>query len=100
VANYVTSALSQLSISNGSLAGGTQVVDKEFPQVAAAIHKTGLSTRDYVLCFLTFLQVEHAVYFKKEGKRKEYPPYVNPENIKLLEDDWDEVVRIMNPPRS
>jgi hypothetical protein len=84
----------------GSIAASTQVTDKEFPQIATAIHKAGFSTRDYVVCYLTLVQTQHAVYFKRDGKSKEYPPYVNPANIKLLEDHWNEVVRIMNPPRS
>jgi hypothetical protein len=83
-----------------SIGASVQTTDKEFPQVAAAIHKAGFSTREYVVCFLTLLQAQNAVYFKKQGKSKEYPPYVNPINTKLLEDHWDEVVRIMNPPRS
>jgi hypothetical protein len=84
----------------GSMAADVRITEKEFPQIAAAIHKAGFSTREYVVCFLTLSQAQQAVSFKKEGKTKEYPPYVNPANIKLLEEHREEIIRIMNPPRN
>jgi hypothetical protein len=82
-----------------TIGASVQTTDKEFPQIAAAIHRAGFSTREYVVCILTLLQAQNAVRFKKEGKSKEYPAYVNSANIKLLNDHWDEVIRLMNPPR-
>jgi hypothetical protein len=82
-----------------SIGASVQTTEKEFPQIAAAIHKSGFSTREYVVCFLTFLQTQNAVYFNRNGKSKVYPPYVNPANIKLLNDHWDEMIWLMNPPR-
>jgi hypothetical protein len=72
-----------------------QTTDTEFPQIAAAIHQAGFSTREYVVCFLTLLQTQNAVHFKNQDKSKQYPPYVNPINTKLLEDHWGEVTKIL-----
>lgn len=80
----------------GSIAAGVAVTEKEFPQIAEAIHKAGFSTREYVVCYLTEQKTLSAVVLKMTGKQKEYPPYVNPANATLIEQHFDEIRNIMN----
>lgn len=82
-----------------SIAQAVQITEKEFPQIAAAIHKAGLSTREYVVVLVTLEQVQGARYAKK-SQNTPYPPYVNPANIAFMEQHEDEVRKIMNPPRN
>ena len=81
----------------GSIAAGVRITEKEFPEIAEAIRKTGFSTREYVVCYLTEQKTIGAVVSKMTGKQKEYPPYVNPANAALIEQHFDEIRKIMNP---
>jgi hypothetical protein len=81
----------------GSIAAGVAVTEKEFPAIAGAIHEAGFSTREYVVCFLTEQKTISAVVSKMTGKQKEYPPYVDTANAALIEQQFDEVKKIMNP---
>ena len=80
----------------GSIAAGVTVTEKEFPQIAEAIHTAGFSMREYVVCYLTEQKTISAVVSKMTGKQKEYPTYINPANAALIEQHFDEVRKIMN----
>ena len=49
-------------------------IDTNFPQVAAILHSHGLSTREYLLVTLAFINDVSFVGMKKSGMIKDYPP--------------------------
>jgi hypothetical protein len=65
-------------------------INSHFPQVAAAIHRNGLTTRDYMLVRITFLIDLYIVKSEKERGLKESPSdNIPPENRALLKKYYD-----------
>jgi hypothetical protein len=77
-------------------------IDAEFPQAAAVLHATGLSTREYIVLSLAFINDVMFVGMKKQGSIKEYPPNaITPENAAFVEQNFDklqEIARKITPP--
>jgi hypothetical protein len=55
----------------GSIAAGVAINEKEFPAIAGAIREAGLTTREYVVCYLTERKTIGAVVSKMTGKQKD-----------------------------
>jgi hypothetical protein len=70
-------------------------IDAEFPQAAAALHTSGLSTREYIVMSLAFINDVAFVGMKKQGAIKEYPSNsVTAENAAFVEQNFDKLQEI------
>ncbi|MGA7353502.1 MAG: hypothetical protein WBX06_20235 [Acidobacteriaceae bacterium] len=70
-------------------------IDTNFPQVAAILHSHGLSTREYLLVTLAFINDVSFVGMKKSGVIKDYPPNsITPENAAFVEANYDKLQQI------
>jgi hypothetical protein len=67
-------------------------IDTAFPQVAAAIHAQGLTTREFIVVSIAFINDVTFVGMKKSGMIKDYPPNsVTPENAAFVEANFDKL---------
>jgi hypothetical protein len=67
-------------------------IDTNFPQVAAAIHAQGLTTREFIIVSIAFINDVSFVGMKKSGMIKDYPPNsVTPENAAFVEANFDKL---------
>lgn len=59
------------------------------------MHSSGLSTREYVLVSLAFLNDVMIVGMKKQGMIKEYPANaITPENAAFVEQNFDKLKQV------
>ena len=83
---------------DGNLSALAQKVQK-YPRVAAIVKKDGLTPREYIVGTLALIQAGLGVSMKKNGTFQEYPlkmlTLVNPANLKIVEANWDEIVKLM-----
>jgi len=79
-------------------------IDTKFPEAVAVLRANGLSTRDYIMVSLAFMNDMIMVGSKKSGMIKEYPPNsITPENIAFCEQNYDKLKQIgdkLSPPDS
>jgi hypothetical protein len=69
--------------------------DTSFPQLTAVVHSNGLTTREYVMVSLAFLNDVMVVGMKKQGLVKEYPANtITPENAAFVEQNYDKLRQI------
>ena len=77
-------------------------IDANFPQVAALLRAHGMSTRDYIMTSLAYLNDLMIVGMKKEGMIKDYPPNsVTPENAAFVEQNYQalkDIAKKLQPP--
>lgn len=67
-------------------------LDAEFPQAAAVLQANGLSTREYIVLSLAFINDVTFVGMKKQGAIKEYPANaLTPENAAFVEQNFDKM---------
>ena len=67
-------------------------IDTNFPQVAAAIHAQSLTTREFIVVSIAFINDVTFVGMKKQGMIKDYPPNsVTPENAAFVEANFDKL---------
>ena len=89
---------------NRSIDQKVKYFDTNFPQATAVVHSNGLTTREYVLVSLAFLNDVMIVGMKKQGMIKEYPPNaITPENAAFVEQNFDKLKQIsekLAPPES
>ena len=80
-----------------SIGDAVQKLEK-YPEAVAAIHRSGLTPHEYVVCLMTLIQASIAVGFKKSGTYKEYPPQilklVSKANLDFTERHWDEIQKL------
>lgn len=57
---------------------------RNYPPMAQALQREGMTPREYAKFWLTFLQAAFAHGFQKSGMLKELPPDVHPENVKFI----------------
>jgi ABC-type nitrate/sulfonate/bicarbonate transport system substrate-binding protein len=70
-------------------------IDANFPQVAAAIHAQGLTTREFIVVSIAFINDVSFVGMKKSGMIKDYPPNsVTPENAAFVEANFDKLQQL------
>ncbi len=65
------------------------------PQLRAAIERTGLSVREYMLVSLAFTQAAMAHRFQQEGLMQELPPGVPPENVAFIRENEERLRPLM-----
>jgi len=69
--------------------------DASFPQIADAIHTHSLTTREFIVISIAFINDVSFVGMKKQGMIKEYPPNsVTPENAAFVEANFDKLQQI------
>jgi hypothetical protein len=67
-------------------------IDASFPQVATAIHAQSLTTREFIIVSIAFINDVTFVGMKKQGMIKDYPPNsVTPENAAFVEANFDKL---------
>ena len=70
-------------------------IDTNFPQVAAIIHAHGLTTREFMVATIAFINDVTFVGMKKQGMIKDYPPNsVTPQNAAFVEANFDKLQQI------
>jgi hypothetical protein len=78
-----------------TVAGSVAMIEKYTP-IANAIKGAGLTPRDFVVMTYTLINAAAAVQMKKVGTIKEYPDTVLPENISLVDKNYDRIKKIFN----
>jgi hypothetical protein len=69
--------------------------DASFPQIAAAIHTHSLTTREFIVISIAFINDVSFVGMKKQGVIKDYPPNsITPENAAFVEANFDKLQQI------
>jgi hypothetical protein len=70
-------------------------IEAKFPQAAAAVHISGLSTREYMVGTLAFISDVMYVGMKKGGMMKDYPPNsITAENAAFVEANYEKLKAI------
>ena len=83
------------SDSNQTIDQKVKYFDTNFPQATAVVHSSGLTTREYVLVSLAFLNDVMIVGMKKQGMIKEYPANaITPENAAFVEQNFDKLKQV------
>lgn len=78
-----------------------QMVSKlqKYPEAVAAVRQSGMSPREYAVCFLTFMQASIAVAMKKSGAYNRTPPEilqsVSQANLDFTDQHWSEIQALM-----
>ena len=78
-----------------TVAGSVAMIEQYTP-IANAIKGAGLTPRDFVVMTYTLINAAAAVQMKKVGTIKEYPDTVLPENISLVDKNYDRIKKIFN----
>src|SRR3984957_9735563 len=78
-----------------TVAGSVAMIEKYTP-IANAIKGAGLTPHDFVVMTYTLVNAAAAVQMKKLGTIKEYPDTVLPENISLVDKNYDRIKKIFN----
>lgn len=78
--------------------------DASFPLVAAVIHSHGLTTREFIVVSMAFINDVTFVGMKKQGMIKDYPPNsITAENAAFVEANFDKLQLIgerLSPPQN
>jgi hypothetical protein len=80
-----------------SISEQAKVFDSKLPQASAIIKKNSFSTREYLVALYAFIQAEMVVSLKKAGQAPDNDKLsgaVNPANLELIEQNWDEVEKL------
>jgi hypothetical protein len=64
---------------------------RNYPPMAQALQREGMTPREYAKFWLAFLQAGFAHGFQKSGMLKELPADVNPENVKFIDQHQAEI---------
>ena len=77
-------------------------IDTQYPQFAAVLHRHGLTSREYIVVTLAFMNDVMIVGMKKQGSVQSYPPNtITTENAAFVEQNYDKLVELgkrMSPP--
>ena len=72
-----------------------KAMDASFPQVAAVIHAHGITSREYILISVAFINDVTFVGLKRQGMIQAYPPNsITPQNAAFVESNWDKIQAI------
>jgi hypothetical protein len=67
-------------------------MDARFPQIAAVVHSHGITTREYIVISMAFINDVTAVAMKRQGAIKDYPAgMITPENAAFVEQNYDKL---------
>jgi hypothetical protein len=80
---------------SGTIDQKVKVMEVDFPQAAAVVHASGLTTRDYIMVGLAFMNDVMIVSMKKGGLIKDYPANsITPENAAFVEQNFDKLKQL------
>ena len=72
-----------------------QSLDTRFPEAANVVHQNGLTSRDYIIVSLAFLNDVAFVAMKRQGAIQSYPPgAITPQNAAFVEANYDMLERL------
>ncbi len=72
-----------------------RTMDANFPQITAVIHAHSLTTREFILISVAFINDVTYVGLKKQGMIQAYPPNsITPQNATFVEANWDKLQAI------
>lgn len=83
--------LENKAFTEGALTERVRIVEKDYPEFAAVIHKHGMSTREYLLGTRVLVHVMLVLDAKQLGEHKAYDKNVNPANLAFVEQHWEEI---------
>jgi hypothetical protein len=79
-----------------------KTMDANFPQSAAVIHSHSLTTREFILVSIAYINDVTFVGMKRQGMIQAYPPNsITPQNAAFVEANWDKLQAIgqkLTPP--
>ncbi len=102
-------ALSQLEATNPSLKAKMDAepnddqtidqrvytLDARFPEAADVVHENGLTSRDYIIVSLAFLNDVAFVGMKRQGSLQSYPPgSITPQNAAFVEANYNKLQQL------
>jgi hypothetical protein len=89
------SKMDAASTGNLSIDQRAKNIDANFPQNATLIHGNGLTTREYIVVMIAFINDVTFVGMKKQGIINDYPPNsVTPQNAAFVESNFDKLQQI------
>lgn len=66
-----------------------QTLDTRFPEAAEVVHKNGLTSREYIVVSMAFLNDLDFVAMKRQGAIQSYPPgSITPQNAAFVEANY------------
>ena len=86
------------SVNEGTFSRRARALDLKYPEVAAIIHKEGVSTLECLLANHVLLKAFMFVEAKKRGELRDYSTAgrdVNPANLRFVEQHWNEIRKSM-----
>jgi hypothetical protein len=70
-------------------------LDTRFPEAADVVHQNGLTSRDYIVVSLAFLNDVAFVSMRRQGTLHSYPPgSITPENAAFVESNYDKLQQL------
>lgn len=70
-------------------------LDARFPEAADLVHRNGLTSREYVVVSLAFLNDLAFVAMKRQGALQTYPPgSITPENAAFVQANYDRLQQL------
>ncbi len=70
-------------------------LDARFPEAADVVHRNGLTSREYIVASLAFLNDVTFVAMKRQGALQSYPPgSITPENAAFVESHYDKLQQL------
>lgn len=74
-----------------------QSLDTRFPEAADVVHRHGLTSREYIVVSLAFLNDVAFVAMKRQGAIDSYPPgAITPENAAFVEANYGRLEELSN----
>jgi hypothetical protein len=72
-----------------------QSLDTRFPEAADVVHKSGLTSREYIVVSLAFLNDIAFVSMKRQGALEAYPPgSITSANAAFVEGNYDKLLQL------
>jgi hypothetical protein len=70
-------------------------LDASFPEAADVVHENGLTSRDYIIVSLAFLNDVAFVAMKRQGSLQSYPAgSITPDNAAFVEANYDKLQQL------
>ncbi len=76
---------------------GAKQLQAKYPEAAAAIQKSGLSVRDYLMTSVTLMSTMMVAGMKKQGqKMDQLPGSVSPDNLAFVEQNYSKIEKLLS----
>jgi hypothetical protein len=78
-----------------TISGKVRSLDTRFPEAADVVHRNGLTSREYVVVSLAFVNDVAFVAMKRQGSLQAYPSgSITPENAAFVEANYDKLQQL------